>query len=296
MFTLNEIVASNRDVLFLAGIISALVSGGISYWFKTREIRHSAKVAYEYEQRKKLQELIGRYHGRALSAANSMSYRFWNLYENHESQWLRVDGDYDSDRYYFRSTIYRFMNISTVARQFEREALLLDARIATRKDFLFLNYMAAFHWVLTDVALTKGTPYDPLSARDHFYSDRLRQYCDGCLIGGEFISIADLSKRIEAQLVPIDLLKYFDGLSPHDGRFRWDRLVAFHLLLLTFINTFGYKHQRSNQVQFNAVAATIQNPVVLHNLITWLPRHDLGGDREAKKIIRAARSIGRNRS
>jgi hypothetical protein len=293
---LYAIISANTGLLW-SGLVAATVSAGVSYLFKRQETRYSAEIAYEYEQRKKLRELIGRYHGRLLNAANSMNYRLWNLYKNHKKGWLAVKSKYsDPGSYYFKTSVYRFMNVCALVRQLETEAVLLDARIAKKEDFVFLNYAAALHWVMTDVALFEGLAYDSFDQTDHFFSDSYREYCDACLQEGVFVSLGQFSELLRGdlrkKLMPV--LRYFDGLNPNEARLRWDRLVAFHLLLLAFINSFGYERQHTDQEKFTYVAKQIGNARVLKNLADWLPRHDLGSDPEAQKIIGAAQQLEQN--
>jgi hypothetical protein len=181
------------------------------------------------------------------------------------------------------------MNVCSLIRQIESEALLLDARIAKKEDFIFLNYVSALHWVMTDVALFDGINYDNFQQRDHFFSDHLRMYCDSCLKNNDFLSAEDFAKLLAADSPISGVLEYFDGLTRDEPRFRWDRLVAFHLLVMAFINTFGYKRQHSSQEYFFNVANEIRHFRVLENLVAWMPKHDLECDREANKIIRAER-------
>jgi len=287
---INELANTKTDLLWTIAV-SAIVSTGISYWFKRSEIRHKAEVDYEYEQRKRLREVIGRYHGRLLSAANSMNYRLWNLYANHDKGWLDIHGDYEGAGYYFLSSAYRFLNVCTLIRQLETEAVLLDARIAEKKDFAFLNYAAALHWVMTDVALFRGLPYDNFHQRDHFFSDHFRHYSDLCIRDGNFLDFEDFKDNFCGSDKLNAVLLYFDELKPNENRFRWDRLVAFHLLLMAFINAFGYKRQHSGKQHFFDAAKQIRNPVVLENLVAWIPKHDLADNREAKKIIQALGAV-----
>ncbi len=64
----------------------------------------------------------------------------------------------------------------------------------------------------------------------------------------------------------------FDSLKPDEDRLRWDRIVSFHLLLLAFINAFGYKRQYSDNQHFADAAKQIRNPQVLENLVAWIPK------------------------
>ncbi|HCI14291.1 MAG: hypothetical protein A2063_04025 [Gallionellales bacterium GWA2_60_142] len=289
---LSELANTNTDLLF-AGLISAIVSAMVSYLFKRRETRHQAEVEYEYEQRKKLQELTGRYHGRLLNAANSLNYRIWNLYSNHQEGWHNANGNYEQAAYYFQSTAYRLMNFFALIRLIERESILLDARIATKKDFAFLNYAAAFHWVMTDVELFKGLNFDKSKQQDHFFSDHFRHYCELFLKNNEnlsyetFKSDAYLDKQFSA------VLAFIDGVSPSEERLRWNRIVCLHLLLMAFINTFGYTRQKSKTKQFLTAAKNSTNVTCLNNLLAWLPRHDLHHDQNIKDIVKAIDRINK---
>jgi hypothetical protein len=286
----NGILSVKMDLLW-ATIVSAVVSAVVSYYFRRREARHKLAIEYEYEQRKKLRDLIGCYHGRLLQACNNLSYRFWNLYANAGAAWLDSDGDYKQPGYYLLSFVHRFLAVFSFIRQFENEAIYVDRRIAEPEDFIFLNYLEAIRWVMTDVALFDGIPYDSSHQRDHFFSDNFREYCDGCAAHGEFITYVELKDRV-ARVRSLDpVLQFFDSLRPSEDRLRWDRLVGLHLLLMAFVNSFGYEPQYTPQSKFESVAAQIRRQRVLENLANWLPRHGLGGDKESRRIIRALQTL-----
>lgn len=271
--------------IFWTVVISGAVSAAITYYFKRRETRHKLEAEYEYEQRKKLRNLIGGYHGRLLNAAVSVSRRFWNLYANVDEGWLNVNGSYGAGHYYFHSCVYRFMNVASLIRQFEREAVFLDARIAEKRDFVFLQYLSALRWCVTDVDLFKGLTYDRFDETDHFFADTFRYYCDWCINDkGNFMEFPEFVRRLQKHH-PLDpVLGFFDGLSRREDRLRWDRLVAYHLILVAFINKFGYEEQRTSQAQFVEIALQMRNREVIRNLVDWLPRHGLVNDAEAADI------------
>jgi hypothetical protein len=84
-------------------------------------------------------------------------------------------------------------------------------------------------------------------------------------------------------------LAFFDGLTPDS--FRWERLTAFRLLLLGFINAFGYEHQRSPQSHLDAVAQNIRTTKVASNMSAWLPKLGLGNDAQAQQIQAALAKV-----
>jgi hypothetical protein len=283
-------ILSIKTNLLWATLVSAVVSAAVSYYFRRREARHKLAVEYEYEQRKKLRDLIGRYHGRLLQACNSLNHRFWNLYANADAGWLD-SGDYRHPGYYLLSFAHRFLAVFSLIRQFENQAIYVDARIAERKDFIFLSYLEAIRWVMTDVALFDGIAYDRSHQRDHFFADSFRQYCDECAPDEGFITYEGLKDRV-AKVRSLDpVLQFFDSLRPSEDRLRWDRLVALHLLLMAFVNSFGYKPQYSPQTKFDSVAGQVRRQRILENLVDWLPRHGLGKDKESRRIARAWQAL-----
>lgn len=286
----GSLLSSKSDVLW-AALVSAIVSAAVSYYFRRREARHKLAVEYEYEQRKKLRNLIGRYHGRLLQTCNSLNYRFWNLYANADADWLDRDNNYPHPGYYLLSFVHRFLAVFSCIRQFENEAIYVDRRIAEKKDFIILNYLAAIRWVMTDVALFDGIPYDNSHQTDHFFSDNFREYCDGCVEEGNFVTYEALKDRV-ANIRTLDpVLKFFESLRPSEDRLRWDRLVALHLLLMAFVNSFGYDPQYSSEAQFIRVARHVRQRRILENLLVWLPRHGLGQDKESRRIVRACQNL-----
>jgi hypothetical protein len=289
--SISSLLKSNTELLG-AAIVAAIVSAAVSYFFKKRETRYKLEAEYEYEQRKKLRNLIGEFHGRMLNAANSLNYRLWNIYSNHKERWLDVSGDYSLENHYFHSSVYRFLVVSVLIRQFERKAIYVDGRIAEKNDFLFLRYVAVLHWCMTDVVLLSGLEYDKEHETDHFFSDNFRQYCDSCIkLDDSIIGFDELAQRVQNDRTLDPVLSFFDGLSPDEKRYRWDRLVAFHLLLIGFINTFGYKEQETSQKKIQQVAAQIKHPEILGNIVSWLPRHGLIDKKGGKRILRVCKTM-----
>lgn len=290
----TQLLQTNTNLLW-AAIVAAVVSAVVSYIFKRREIRFNLSVEYEYEQRKKLRTLIGYYHGRVLQAANRLNQRFGNLYTYVEKGWLNVDGDYVDAGYYFNTTTHRFLCVCTLARQFEAEAIYIDARIAEKDDFAFLNYLSAFLWCVTTAALFEGLEYDVENPRDHLFGDVLRTICDSCWLNDQFVSLEMFEERLKTDRSLDGFLTIFDGINPQEARYRWDKIVAFHLILLAFINRFGYQSQYSTQQKFLEVAEQAQHLKILKNLVQALDRLGLGEDPEASHIVWAVNEMTEKR-
>src|SRR5439155_5054631 len=148
--------------------VTTLLATPVRYFVDKRALQHQLRSQYEHDQRKQLKELIGRYHGRLVEAADAWHNRMNNLYKYDGEGRLDAGGRYGELEYYFGTTVYRFVALCSLARRFEAEAFFFDARIAERADLDFIKFAKAFRWLMTDLELVDGIPYDGWQARDHF--------------------------------------------------------------------------------------------------------------------------------
>ncbi len=265
--------------LFGAGmsVLGAMVRSfdtPIKYWFDKWGLRVKLSVEHEYEQRKKLRDLIDRYRGRVLEAAEQLDHRIWNLYGNHGEAWHDMGGAYEATatNYYFRTTIYRFLKLQVLVRQFEREAVFLHAGIANDSDYVFVKGLKALSWACTEPDLFHGLNYDASDEYDHIFSDHLRSCCDAVTREGVILPIEEVTTpEVLAKLDPV--LRLFDAIGPTGSPLRWDRLVVFHLLLRGFLNEFGYDVHHAAPIQFTRIRSKLQHRNEIEaNLAHWLPK------------------------
>jgi hypothetical protein len=286
---LSSLGESDSKILVPA-LVAAVVSALVSYLFKRLEQRDKLSFEYEHEQRKKLRELIGRYHGRMIAAARSYNHRMWNIYQNADKGWhKRPSHTHPSDvGYYLLSFVHRFLSLQALLRRFEVQSIVLDGRIAAPTDFVFVKYARSLEWVMADSALFAGLTYDNSMQTDHFFADNLREYCDYVLVGDDVISLDQLREKLTRSVVVEPVFSFFNGICRNEQRLRWDRMVALHLLVLAFINRFGFETDRSTDDHFATAARQTKNPIVLTNLVHGIERMGLKKEREARRILKAA--------
>lgn len=282
--------AQTAIIAAIVGLFAGTVGPAIKHCLDRWSLRHRLSTEHEYAQRKELRSLIGRYHGRVLEAAESLNHRLWNLQENQDKGWLRIDGDLEraADGYYFRTTVYRTLVLLTYLRRFQGEALFIDARIAEKGDLVFLLYAKALEWALTDVSLFEGVAYDVNHPTDHLFRGHMHVACEACSDADGPMSLATFENQLKAGAIGValsPLFRFFDGLAANDEP-RWDRLVAFHLLLCSFINAFGYPMQETSRAQLHQLATTMKHGAVQRNLIRWLARLGIGKQKHGK-ILRS---------
>jgi len=154
-----------------------------------------------------------------------------------------------------------------------------------------VKFVKAFAWAVCDVALFDNVDYDSKDATDHFFRDHLREICDSCIVNERFLGHKDLQSVLLGNTDFHTVFRFFDGLKRNEPRLRWDRLVAVHLLVLAFINSFGYDMQESIPKQFVCVAQQANNLQILRNLAAWLTKLGLQQNKSAKLISKAVEMV-----
>jgi hypothetical protein len=274
------VAAMSAGVAFLTTILSTPVR----YFLDKRSLVHKLRTEYEYEQRRELRELIGRYHGRLVDVADAWHNRMENLYKHQAERRLDARGHYEDPEYYFSTTVYRFLALASLARRFEAEAFFIDARIAEQTDLDFVRFVKAFRWLMTDLGLIEGLEYEPWLARDHFLTDRFRVICDSCLADGNVFSLTDFEQRAGSDPVLEPAFQFFDGLCADEPRLRWDRLVSLHLAVMAFLNVVGYEMQHSSDGAFARVAGHIHHDQIRRNLLGAIEMLGLTANPEGQRL------------
>jgi len=299
----GEVVAS--------GAIGAGIAAAFGFVRDRRLLDTTLRFQHRHEERNKLRELQSRYKGRVLEAALDSDRRMSQLYEG-AYRWLDPPDTQRNDEaeYSYHSVIFRFLQLTAIARRFEAEAFYIDLGIAQRGDFDLLRHAKAFLWVMIHAQLS---PDDGQPGIDHFRSDAFRPLLDfaygtpepddakllpetrsreGELIFDlqRYLAMRRHAEALGRQSEMDELLAFFDGVRPDDyevsgdragrQRRRWDRLVTLHLFVLAFIDDCGYVwHSDYVQEQTERAVQMLLYPETLAaELEVWLPR--LGLDRE----------------
>src|SRR5919112_6300591 len=158
------LVGSGGIVALFSAILTTFALPQVNHRLNKRFLRVRLETEYEYEQRKKLRDLIGSYHGRILTAADILKpslshlYGLSKLFENTETaQWLEIKGqNYQAADFRFTRMVYRFLAVTTLVQRFEGEAHYIDSRFAQEEDFKFMNHLKLLQKAATDIHLFEG--------------------------------------------------------------------------------------------------------------------------------------------
>lgn len=297
------------DVAIIAAgvaLATTILAPFVKHPFDRALERHRLKAEQEYEQRRKLRRLIASFHGRLLEASDMFHFRMLSLYADKEhDDWFSIPGDQYGDlrpgelnSYYFHSTLLRFLRLMSLATRFESSAFFIQSDLGSKRDVKFLFFAKGMRWMATDTELFADLAprYEVANADAHFFTDHLRDMCSVIVNKDEtergLEKFADLLGQQQARSRLDPVLSFFAGLDRTGARRTWDRLVALDLVVMAFLNEFGYEEQKSSDELFRRVANQLRDPTIATNLLVLM--HALHLQRYTRNIEAAARQVDDN--
>ncbi|MFJ2770630.1 hypothetical protein [Streptomyces sp. NPDC087300] len=274
-------------------LVVAFVTPSLKYGLDKRFHRRKLDIEYTYEQQKELRNRIALYKGLLLETGGALRNRLANFLTHEADGWLRGRGTCGESGYYLRSFAYRILCLVATCRLIERQALYVDSVVAARSDRRFLEAMKLNIAVWTRADLFEGLPYDGGANDDHFFRDHLADMADTLYEDGRLLSLKEFGQRLAADDEEyLTVFTFLDGACRQESaRYRFDRLIAVHLVLLATLNRFGYAYQRLPYERFAAVARECEHPVVLTNLSAMVREYCLDEEDGFRYLVRAAAGV-----
>jgi hypothetical protein len=249
------IAAATSILTFILSLVTKNYLEGKSY---TKKLEKD----YTYEQRKKVKDAIAAHKGHLLNAASSLNGRLKNLTKVNGEKWLNVDGEYTTDGHlYFKTFVYRVLSFYAWINVLEDELIYMDTFISAKEDIEFLKFLRVFPLPFYDGDLVDGIKNengdDNLSAkeinRDIIYKDIFNSmYLWMITPEKKVISFEEFLSTYESNLDKISpLFSFLDGINPRENRFRWDRIYVLQILLVGFLNKFGYDFHKTDYKYLN---------------------------------------------
>ena len=251
------------DTNLQTGLIAAVVSLLTFFitlisknYLESKSYSRKLNKDYSYEQRKKVKDTLAIYKGHILNSASDLNGRFKNLTKFKRYDWLEMNGGYINNRYYFKSSLYRILSFYAWLHLLKEELIYMDTVISEKEDIEFLKFIHVFPLPFHDGDLvnniTTESENDELSY-DERSQDLIFRDVFNCMFlwmiteDKKVITYEEFLLSYETHIEIIKpLCEYLDGINPNENRFRWDRIFIVQLLLIAFLNKFGYDYHRTN--------------------------------------------------
>ena len=271
----------------VTSIITILLTSIFKPKIEKRLHRNKIEIEHELEQKKKIKEVLSKYKVHVISSADSLNSRLNNLTKKVTKKEHYANGNFkDKDNYYFQSMIYRILNLFAWMKIVEDNLIYLDTTIATKKDLDFIKYMRAIRRSLQSGRLVQGLQVDPETSRDLIYRDTLDEMCLWLIQNDKIISFPEFKAQINDNLHHYNkLCELIDGVNPEENRRRWDRLYLLQIIIMSFINAYGYDFQYSKPEIFDRQIERAKKYDIFPNAILMLKEYKLEEEENIKALI-----------
>ena len=256
-------------------IITAIIAAGTSVvtvlilkpFVDKRLLRFQVKLNYTAEQSKKLKEHIALHKGKILKSGELLNQRLKNFAKNHAESWHCVGGNYNINHHYLDTTVYRFLAFFAEIQLLEKHLVYIDTTIGQKNDMRMLKYFRLFHEVMCDVDLFEGHIYDKNYQTDHFFTTPFYNLSNSLIINQKVLDL-DGYMDIKSQILPKieTAYTYFDSISPTENRLRCERLKSFQIILIAFLNEFGYDYQKTPKEKYKYLKTQLGDYKLIPNL------------------------------
>ncbi|BCX73881.1 hypothetical protein [Acinetobacter sp. Tol 5] len=246
-----------------------------------------------FEERKKIKAEISKYKTHLLNTCEDVNHRFLNLREHYSHSWLKLDRNYkDKEKYYFHSTIYRFLCLYFWIKKAQKEIFYLDTTIASKEDLEFITFLKIFPNIMCDLDYIIGPSADQNSEDDHFFRNIFESFPDFILDNGTPKSFEKYIEDLPNLKISLEKLYiYFDGITPTENRVRWDRIHFLHLTIILFLNNYGYDFQKTDQKNLKEILSGPKKSSLLNNYLKYLKKYNLLKNKEVKQLINLSKKL-----
>lgn len=276
-------------VVILSGIVSLITSILLFYLKYYGEHNfHIFKLEsdHKYNERRKIKEILAKNKIQLLNSCESLNHRLWNLAENYNKGWHAFESSANLNKsYYIFSFGYRLLCVFAWIKKIERDMIYLDTTIATKEDLEFIKFLRLFPQLMCDTRLFSGLEYDSDNATDHFFKNHLEQMSELFIKDGDIISYSEFENKYKDYLSVFPIFKYLNGISPDEDRFRWDRLQVLHIAIMSFINSYGYDFQYTDNDKLKIILNKPRLNRLIINYENLLKDFKLDSHKEIKKVL-----------
>ena len=289
-------MATMDDIKITVALISAAVSivtVFLSFVLKTVFERHfiifKLEAEHQYEQKKKIKNVIAKNKTSLLNAAESLNHRLWNFSSNYPKDWHILPDDYKDlpNHYYIASFVYRILQLFAWVRRIDTQMVYLDVTVASSNDITFIKFLRIMNQAMCDIVLFDGLDYDDFYATDHFFRNDFNHMCECFWKDEGIVSYAEFKNGSNSCLSEAKpMANFLSGMNPNESRLRWDRLQALHYLIIMFLNIYGYDFQYTSQGKFNILLSQSPRPnKTISNFEHMLNEISLTKNKEVKTIL-----------
>ncbi|MDR0574166.1 MAG: hypothetical protein LBG96_09095 [Tannerella sp.] len=277
-------------ISIMVSVITFFLTNYIKNYFENNLLKRKLETEHKFNQQKKIKEVLSKYKIHMLTACEDFNYRMWNFYSNYPQKWMNIsekDNDYGSIHYYFHSFVYRFLSILAWIKKINKEIIFVDTTLASKNDLEFIKFIRCISQLFCNLTAIERERADGTYAIDHFFRDNLNTFPDAIITENGIKSYSEYVKELILLQQPLsELYQFFDSISPTENRKRYDRLYFLHLIVMAFLNNYGYDYQKTGKRKLKQILNHPLKDVNIRGFFEFLNSYKLVKNKEVRNLIR----------
>ena len=286
---------NNLDIKLLIGLISSLTSIliFIAGWFvkmayERTSLKYKLLKEFEFEQKRRLKEEIAKNKIPLLNIVEDLNHRLWNFKENIQKGWHQSSKEEwrTKEKYYLKSFVYRFLVLIHWILRVERDTMTVDSTIADNKDLVFLKYIKAIKKVFCSAKLLEELGYkNDGHNTNHFFKDDLIGFSKIVLKGEAVMDFDEFKEETKDDYDRLrSVIVYFSKIQDTGDDKNLNVLMCFHLMLIFFLDEFGYNYQRTEEDKLDSLLKFYSSKIQIKNgFVDFLKKNKLTS--EMNKVV-----------
>jgi hypothetical protein len=227
-------------------VITALLTTIGKSYFDRINYKNKLQRDLEFEQQRAVKNTISKYKGQLINSLASLHNRLKHIariegFEKLQSEYLAKDDEI------LKSTIYRFLSSFAWMHLINKELIHFDPTNAHEKDLVLLKFLRVLPLIFQDKDLENNIG-KKFNSKSLIRRNTFEEMYKWLIYEKQIINYSEfLLKWNEHQPKINPLVEYFTNLNPKNESTKWDRIFTFHLLIMGFLNKFGYDFQKSDE-------------------------------------------------
>lgn len=233
-------------ISIVTAAITALLTTLIKSYIDRLNYKNKLQKDLEFEQQRAVKTTISNYKGHLIDTIGTLHNRLKFLARK-EGYAKLSKGKVEKDDQILKSTIYRFLSSFAWMHLIKKEIIHFDPTKAHEEDLVMMKFLRILPLPFQDEDLESNMSRT-FNKKSLIQSNIFEEMYKWMIKEKQIISYSIFLQEFDDNLHLFESLQeYLINLKPETESTRWDRLFTFHLLIMCFLNRFGYDFQHNSE-------------------------------------------------
>ena len=233
-------------ISIITAAITALLTTLIKSYVDRLNYKNKLQKDLEFEQQRAVKNTISKYKGHLIDSIGTLHNRLKYLARKEGYAKLNI-GNIDKDDQILKSTIYRFLSSFAWMHLIKKEIIHFDPTKAHEEDLVMMKFLRILPLPFQDKDLESNMSRT-FNKKSLIPSNTFEEMYKWMIEEKEIVGYSLFLQEYDENLHLFEpLQEYLINLKPENETTRWDRLFTFHLIIMSFLNRFGYDFQHNSE-------------------------------------------------